>query len=245
MGKGGLSKGGREGGEEGTKLSPISWRSYFAEVNRAGFCYTEVRYNNYYNKPEPLNPSTGAVVLASGREIAWRVVQSIVETLAKTMDAMLFSQQLQVAFVDYVISIDKIGHKNDLPRIIVGGITEKLLACFKEFSRFSKQALVFRLWYARVPLRMQDYHLQLANPVILAQNVCELSFFSKFFFTRKTQIYPRETQPCLVFCYRGVKDSFLKGCNPLAQNIALIICIKPTISHGFVSLMLFFFCIIL
>lgn len=100
MGKGGLSwivKRGREGGGEGTKLSPISWMSYCEEVNRAGFCFTEVRYNNYYNKP--LNPSTGAVVLASGREIAWRVVQSIVETLAKTMDAMLFSQQLQVGSI--------------------------------------------------------------------------------------------------------------------------------------------------
>jgi len=41
------------------------------------------------------------------------------------MDAMLFSQQLQVTLVDYVISIDKIDHKNDLPRIIVGGMTEK------------------------------------------------------------------------------------------------------------------------
>ena len=92
-----IVKGGWEGGGEGTKLSPISWMSYCEEVNRAGFCFTEVRYNNYYNKP--LNPSTGAVVLASGREIAWRVVQSIVETLAKTMDAMLFSQQLQVGSI--------------------------------------------------------------------------------------------------------------------------------------------------
>lgn len=38
----------------------------------------------------------GAVVLVSGREIAWRVVQSIVETMAKTMDAVLFTQQLQI-----------------------------------------------------------------------------------------------------------------------------------------------------
>ena len=65
-------------------------------VMRAGFCYTDVLCNNYYK-----NHSTGAVVLASGREIAWRVVQSIVETLAKTMDAVLFNQQLQVIFVDY------------------------------------------------------------------------------------------------------------------------------------------------
>ncbi|KAL9972637.1 hypothetical protein ACROYT_G018984 [Oculina patagonica] len=38
----------------------------------------------------------GAVVLASGREIAWRVASSIVQTMAKTMDAVLFRQQLQI-----------------------------------------------------------------------------------------------------------------------------------------------------
>lgn len=84
----------RVGGE--TKLSPVSLRSNCAAVNRAGHCRTEVGYNNYFK-----NHSTGAVVLASGREIAWRVVQSIVETLAKTTDAVLFSQQLQVTIVDY------------------------------------------------------------------------------------------------------------------------------------------------
>ena len=58
--------------------------------------FTEARYNNYFE-----NHSTGAVVLASGREIAWRVAQSIVETLAKTMDAVLFHQQLQVTIMDH------------------------------------------------------------------------------------------------------------------------------------------------
>ena len=47
--------------------------------------------NNYL-----ANRSTGAVVLVSGREVASRVVQSIVQTMAKTMDALLFRQQLQV-----------------------------------------------------------------------------------------------------------------------------------------------------
>lgn len=78
-------------GRGGTKLYLIRWRLYCAYVNRAGFCCTEVLNNNHYK-----NHSTGAVVLASGREIAWRVVHSIVETLAKTMDAVLFRQQLQV-----------------------------------------------------------------------------------------------------------------------------------------------------
>ena len=43
-----------------------------------------------------LNTFAGAVVLVSGREIAWRLVHSIVQTLAKTMDAVLLRQQLQV-----------------------------------------------------------------------------------------------------------------------------------------------------
>lgn len=38
----------------------------------------------------------GAVVLVSGREVAWRLVHSIVQTLAKTMDAVLLRQQLQI-----------------------------------------------------------------------------------------------------------------------------------------------------
>ena len=43
-----------------------------------------------------LNTFAGAVVLVSGREVAWRLVHSIVQTLAKTMDAVLLRQQLQV-----------------------------------------------------------------------------------------------------------------------------------------------------
>ena len=42
------------------------------------------------------NYSAGAVVLVSGREVAWNVANSIVQTMAKTMDAVLFRQQLQV-----------------------------------------------------------------------------------------------------------------------------------------------------
>ena len=87
-----------EGGREEVKklrLSPISWKSHCVGVNRTAHCFTESRYKNRFK-----NHSTGAVVLVSGREIAWRVAQSIVDTLAKTMDALLFRQQLQVTVVD-------------------------------------------------------------------------------------------------------------------------------------------------
>ncbi|KAJ7393002.1 hypothetical protein OS493_008250 [Desmophyllum pertusum] len=46
----------------------------------------------------------GAVVLISGREVAWSVVHSIVETLAKTMDALLLRQQLQIGLLQTTTS---------------------------------------------------------------------------------------------------------------------------------------------
>ena len=72
-----------------------------------------------YSKPCPLvmsttafnniffmNRSTGAVVLVNGREVAPRVVHSIVQTMAKTMDAVLFRQQLQVRkFIGLVYNV--------------------------------------------------------------------------------------------------------------------------------------------
>lgn len=55
-----------------------------------------VMFTTDFNNIFFINGSTGAVVLVSGREVAPRVVNSIVQTMAKTMDAVLFLQQLQV-----------------------------------------------------------------------------------------------------------------------------------------------------
>ena len=38
----------------------------------------------------------------------------------------------------------------------------------------------------------------------------------------KYHVYPQGAQPCLVFCSRIVKGSFLECCLPLAHSMALI-----------------------
>lgn len=56
------------------------------------------------------NISVGAIVLASGREFAGTAALSIVETLAKVMDAVLLHEQLQVLTISPIFFCSKTGH---------------------------------------------------------------------------------------------------------------------------------------
>ena len=81
----------QEGGGGGIRCSQLIYLKLSQRLDGVAQSCLQTLNNNYST-----NRSTGAVVLVSGREVASRVVQSIVQTMAKTMDALLFRQQLQV-----------------------------------------------------------------------------------------------------------------------------------------------------
>lgn len=76
----------------------------------------------------------GAIALVSGREVAWRLVLSIVQTLAKKMDAVLLRQQLQIQLLSnneqYLGEYRIVSHW--MPEVIVNITQENGLLLFTQ-----------------------------------------------------------------------------------------------------------------